>query len=130
MPHKPKKPCSYPGCPNLTYGYYCEEHEQEARKHPVPYTRNKERDKDYNHNRRDRGSNKAYGRTWRKVRDAYRQKHPLCEKCLEQGKLVPVYEVHHIVPVKQGGKNTEDNLMSLCHRCHTRLEPIRKRRGF
>lgn len=23
MPRKPKKPCAYPGCPNLTEGRYC-----------------------------------------------------------------------------------------------------------
>ena len=26
MPRKPKRPCSYPGCPNLTDGRFCEEH--------------------------------------------------------------------------------------------------------
>ncbi|MCC8046435.1 MAG: HNH endonuclease, partial [Clostridiales bacterium] len=26
MPKMPKKPCSYPGCPRLTDGTYCEEH--------------------------------------------------------------------------------------------------------
>ena len=26
MPYKPKRPCSYPGCPRLTSGRYCEEH--------------------------------------------------------------------------------------------------------
>lgn len=32
MPKKPKRPCSYPGCPNLTDGQYCEEHEAIAQK--------------------------------------------------------------------------------------------------
>lgn len=27
MPYKPKKPCAYPGCPQLTYDRYCEEGE-------------------------------------------------------------------------------------------------------
>ncbi len=27
MPMKPKKPCRHPGCPKLTDGLYCEEHE-------------------------------------------------------------------------------------------------------
>lgn len=26
MPRKPKKPCVYSGCPNLTEGRYCPEH--------------------------------------------------------------------------------------------------------
>ena len=30
MPSKPKKPCAYPGCPNLTDGRYCPEHQQKV----------------------------------------------------------------------------------------------------
>ena len=26
MPSRPKRPCSYPGCPRLTDGQYCEDH--------------------------------------------------------------------------------------------------------
>ena len=30
MPHKPKRPCRYPGCPNLCEtGTYCEVHRKE-----------------------------------------------------------------------------------------------------
>ncbi len=28
MPNKPKRPCSYPGCPRLVDGQYCEEHKR------------------------------------------------------------------------------------------------------
>lgn len=28
MPYKPKRPCSYPGCPALVNGRYCEEHQK------------------------------------------------------------------------------------------------------
>ena len=28
MPRKPKRPCSYPGCPKLTDGRFCEEHQK------------------------------------------------------------------------------------------------------
>lgn len=30
MPRKPKKPCAYPGCPNLTDGRYCPEHQSKV----------------------------------------------------------------------------------------------------
>lgn len=34
MPTKPKRPCSYPGCPRLTSGRFCEEHAKlEARRY-------------------------------------------------------------------------------------------------
>ena len=26
MPRKPKRPCRYPGCPNLSDGVYCKAH--------------------------------------------------------------------------------------------------------
>ena len=35
MPMKPKKPCRHPGCPKLTDGLYCEEHEALHRGDPV-----------------------------------------------------------------------------------------------
>ena len=39
MPRKPKRPCSYPGCPNLTEGQYCKEHEAAARRQYNKYER-------------------------------------------------------------------------------------------
>ena len=47
--------------------------------------------------------------------------HPLCEMCLKEGRLTPVDEVHHIVPISQGGTHARDNLMSLCRSCHTKI---------
>lgn len=108
MPKKPKRPCSCPGCPNLTDGQYCEEHEAAARRQ-------------YNRYGRPADSNKKYGRAWKRIRDRYVAAHPLCEMCLKEGRLTPVEEVHHIVPLSQGGTHRNDNLMSLCQSCHTKL---------
>lgn len=108
MPKKPKRPCSYPGCPNLTGGQYCEEHEAAARKR-------------YNKYERSADVNKKYGRAWKRIRDHYAAVHPLCEMCLKEGRLTPVEEVHHIVPISQGGTHARDNLMSLCRSCHTKI---------
>lgn len=93
MPTKPKQPCAYLGCPKLSNGRYCEEHRKKV-------------NKDY---------------AWHKLRSKYVQSHPYCEKCLEQGKLAPVKDVHHIVPLSRGGKNEMSNLMSLCHSCHEKI---------
>ncbi|WP_420838364.1 HNH endonuclease [Allobaculum mucilyticum] len=30
-------------------------------------------------------------------------------------------QVHHIVPLSQGGTHDENNLMSLCKSCHSRI---------
>ena len=108
MPTKPKRPCSYPGCPNLTDGQYCADHVAIARRQ-------------YNKYERSPDINKKYGRAWKRIRDRHISQHPLCEECEKQGRLVPAEEVHHKKPISQGGTHARDNLMSLCHSCHTKI---------
>jgi 5-methylcytosine-specific restriction endonuclease McrA len=43
-----------------------------------------------------------------------------CELC-EQW-MGPILQVHHIVPVKNGGHGWEDNLLCLCPNCHALVE--------
>ena len=40
MPKKPKSPCSYPGCPNLCYGQYCDDHKTSENRKYDRYERN------------------------------------------------------------------------------------------
>ncbi len=108
MPKKPKKPCAYPGCSRLTDGTYCEEHAKVMSRQYEQYGREPK------HGRR-------YGRSWQRIRSAYVSAHPLCERCARAGRYVPVEEVHHIVPLRDGGTNDWDNLMSLCHKCHAEI---------
>ena len=70
MPRKPKRPCRFPGCPNLTDGVYCEEHAKQMERH-------------YEKFQRGYSPGKRYGRSWKRIRDRYVRKHPLCEQCLE-----------------------------------------------
>ena len=107
MPKKPKRPCRYPGCPNLSDGVYCEEHAKLMEQH-------------YEKFQRGYSPGKRYGRAWKRIRDRYAAEHPLCEMCLKEGRLTPVQEVHHIKPVSQGGSEFS-NLMSLCQSCHTKI---------
>ena len=108
MPRKPKQPCAYPGCPNLSDGRYCEQHRKLVEKNYEQYSRDPE-------------VHKKYGRAWKRIRDSYVHKHPLCEQCLKEGRYVAVEEVHHIVPLAEGGSNDESNLMSLCRSCHEKI---------
>ncbi len=110
MPKKPQRACGHPGCPKLAVpgGQYCE-------KHRLEYERR------YNRYERDPDISKKYGRAWKRIRDRYAAKHPLCEMCLKEGRLKPVEEVHHILPISKGGDHRESNLMSLCQSCHTKL---------
>jgi 5-methylcytosine-specific restriction protein A len=106
MPCKPKRPCSFPGCPRLTDGRFCEEHAKlEAQR--------------YERYGRDPAAKKRYGRTWKRIRDRYIKAHPLCERCAKDMKITPAEEVHHIKPLSHGGTNDEHNLMSLCKSCHS-----------
>ena len=108
MPTKPKRPCGYPGCPNLTDGQYCEQHRiLERRK--------------YDRYERDPDIHKKYGQAWQRIRKRYADSHPLCERCLREGRCTPVAEVHHILPVSQGGTHDFGNLMSLCRSCHNKI---------
>jgi len=71
---------------------------------------------------------KAYNNTeWRKLRDTYIKEHPLCEDCLDKGKVVPAEDVHHISsPFSSGeinyGKLLDGtNLRALCKECHNMI---------
>lgn len=112
MPRKPKRPCSYPGCPNLTDGRFCEEHaKEEARR--------------YEHYDRDPATKRRYGRAWKRIRNSYAATHPLCEECLAKGFYTPTEEIHHMLPLSQGGTHDRENLKALCKACHARIHAER-----
>lgn len=108
MPSRPRRPCSYPGCPKLTDEQYCEDHAAVARRQ-------------YNKYQRAPDINKKYGRAWKRIRDRHITLHPLCEMCLKEDMLTPAQEVHHILPISKGGTHSQDNLMSLCRSCHNKI---------
>lgn len=108
VPTKPKRPCSYPGCPKLTDGRFCEEHAKAEAKRYEKYDR-------------DPAVRRRYGRAWKRIRDRYIQEHPLCELCQRDGRLTPAEEVHHKVPLSEGGTHARDNLVALCKSCHARI---------
>lgn len=112
MPTKPKRPCSYPGCPKLTDGRFCEEHAKTEAKRYEKYDR-------------DPAVRRRYGRAWKRIRDRYIQEHPLCELCQQEGRLTPAEEVHHKKPLAEGGTHARDNLIALCKSCHARIHAQR-----
>ena len=66
MPRKPKRPCSYPGCPKLVDGQYCEEHKRLV-------------DKQYNEYGRDNFTNNFYKTPeWLHARKQQLNQHPFC----------------------------------------------------
>jgi 5-methylcytosine-specific restriction protein A len=75
-------------------------------------------------------------RRWRELRIAYLREHPLCERCIREGKaagvpegyITPAIDVHHRVPVETAKTLQEmerlaydwNNLEALCIPCHSR----------
>ena len=102
MPMKPKKPCRHPGCPKLTDGLYCEEHEALHR------------------GDRASSSKRGYNRQWQKARARYLKAHPLCVQCLKEGHAVTATVVEHIRPHRGDPVlfRDEKNWQSLCKPCH------------
>ena len=56
MPKMPKRPCGFPGCPNLTDGRFCEIHAKQENRH-------------YERYQRDPATKRRYGRAWQRIRD-------------------------------------------------------------
>lgn len=66
-------------------------------------------------------ANPFYNSTaWVKLRKHKISTNPLCEFCEKRGRVVLATEVDHIIPIKIDMDKSldEDNLQSLCHRCH------------
>ena len=71
-------------------------------------------------------NSKVYNYRWSKLRKAYLMQHPLCQKCLAEGRVTPATEIHHIKPISTGKDELEkvsimlnpNNLMALCTKCH------------
>ena len=112
MPFKPKRPCSYPGCPELTNGRYCEKHKRLINRQYEKYER-------------DPQTKYRYNGRWKKIRDRYIRAHPLCEECMKYGRYTKATQVHHVLPLSEGGTSDEKNLMSVCNECHARIHATR-----
>ena len=61
------KPCSYPGCPNLANGRFCDEHKGSEDRN------------------RGTASQRGYDNRWRKYRKSFLEQHPLCVMCEREG---------------------------------------------
>lgn len=99
MPKQLKKPCNHQGCPELTHKKYCDKH------------------KYLNKNTRS----KPYNSKWRLIRKRFLVANPFCLECYKNNKITPANEVHHIIPVNEGGIDNFDNLMALCKSCHSKI---------
>ncbi len=107
------KSCPVTGCPNLTRGGRCAEHEAE-RKRIVDAGRPTAAQRGYTSAR------------WRSTRRAQLRREPLCREC---GKVATdVDHIDGLGPLGPRGHDPE-NLQSLCRPCHSR-KTARENGGF
>jgi len=102
IPRALRKPCRWPGCPELTHDRFCPAH---AKKHSQQY----EESRPSSHQR-------GYGRRWQRIRRIILRRDPICKIC---GRA-PSTEVDHIIPREAGGTDDPDNLQGACKPCHSR----------
>lgn len=98
------KPCRHPGCPSLTAGRYCTEHEVASNK------------------ARGSAADRGYNNKWQKERHRFLKSNPLCLECKTNNKITAATVVDHIIP-HRGDKQLmwdESNWQPLCKRCHDR----------
>ena len=63
---------------------------------------------------------------WKLLRAQYREAHPLCERCLADGRVSATVDIHHKIPVESAKTDYDmqrlcfnpDNLQALCIACH------------
>lgn len=105
MPRKAKISCKHPGCPRLAdVGVgYCEKHSSEQ-------------------SVRASAAERGYNYRWQKVRARYLRRHPLCVKCMAEGRYVQATVVDHITPHRGDPVLLwdENNYQALCKVCHDR----------
>lgn len=66
---------------------------------------------------------------WKKLRNSYIRKNPLCEVCLSKDIITPAEHIHHRIPFLTGLTEEQrwsllldvDNLMSVCRSCHNEI---------
>lgn len=122
MPHMPKHPCPYPGCGTLVEHdhTYCTAHREVHKVHRRTVNRlydSKRENVKFYHSMR-----------WKKLRDWFLARHPLCEMCLKAGYVEPARIVDHIVEIKDGGDQLDpDNLQALCQICHNKKTAAERR---
>lgn len=108
MPMKPKRPCRYPGCPNLCEkGVYCNEHA--------------EHDSSRIYDRiRGNATERGYNSKWRVERKRFLSRNPLCAECLKENKLTAATVVDHIIPHRGDQELFWDrrNWQPMCKSCH------------
>jgi 5-methylcytosine-specific restriction protein A len=75
----------------------------------------------YGWDERQRGNRhqRGYGYLWYRIRDRIlKRDNYLCQPCENNHRITTASEVDHILPKAKGGTDDDDNLQSICKKCH------------
>ena len=128
-----KTPCNHPGCPSLVNrGGYCPTHAKDKTQSREEYEARRRKDPALAAAMAFRSS-----RRWQKTQRTKISLNPLCEDPFgdhdRRGTTETAKQVHHIVGLAECAGDerayTLDNLMSVCWKCHARIErEVRKQK--
>jgi 5-methylcytosine-specific restriction enzyme A len=117
MPLKPLHPCNHHGCRELVRERYCAKHKPDERQYDQ---------------HRGTAAERGYDSKWRKAREAYLRKHPLCVHCEREGIVKAAEVVDHIIPHKGDSLlfwDVANNWQPLCKQHHDK-KTAREDGGF
>jgi 5-methylcytosine-specific restriction protein A len=99
MPPRPHRVCKFPGCKRLNQDIsgFCEVHREEGLAREEDRLRAVKRKADA---KRGTAHQRGYSEAWRRAREGFLRKHPLCVECLKFGIYMPATVVDHSVPHK------------------------------
>lgn len=124
MPRRAPTPCREQRCPNLVDSKvgFCKDH---IRAHEAAMARkSRSRHRTYNKHRSttpEEAELQRFYRTgaWRRVRNDYITRSPLCEHCAQGGRVMVGTIVDHIAERRDGGDSFDQkNMQTLCASCH------------
>jgi len=81
---------------------------------------------------RESAASRGYGHRWRKARETFLQRNPLCRMCEQMGRITPATVVDHITPHKGNQKlfwDSTNNWQPLCKPCHDGAKAKEEARG-
>jgi 5-methylcytosine-specific restriction enzyme A len=121
VPLAAPRPCSHPGCGRLTDGAtYCPVHT--ARREQQREAARQEYDK-----KRGTSAERGYDGRWQEIRKHKLSSHPICERCLRDGRVnAKDLMVHH--KDRNRTNNSTANLETIC-RAHHEQEHKNERWG-
>ena len=120
MANRPPKICGAPGCGKLSYdGWYCPVHKERLKESKRAHDKT-----------RGNSAARGYDGNWRKIRGRFLLLFPFC-MAERNGRECwwLTTQVHHKIPIADGGGNEFLNLRALCESCHSRITGVEKKRG-